>query len=300
MNWIKRHSRLLLNLLGCLLIGGGAFVAYGWFYKLAPMRHLADPKWYAAHSARARWNEEQNKYRRLSASPDLIFGQSMIGYYGDKHWCLWLIDKMYGNDDFRVCGCTETVLMYMANRHEPSWKDWAKAHGGETQEEWLRDGFAKRGITVHVPPLPEDNVPLLEVLGHKTWNTLFGGPQGTNAPDAFPNYLQYNAFRFLRDSGFNQTAFVISNATAFTSNVVTVGLMQYTKYNAAYPKRDGVGILAFGQATSQEEPSLTTPPIIMPCFQVAAWLLAIVPIATGCLLLFWRRNRVNQVTEGGA
>ena len=228
---------------------------------------------------RARWQEEQKKYNRLSASPDLCFASDMIGYYGDKQWCLWLIDKMHGGGNFRVCGCTETALMIMANRHEQSWKDWADAHRGETQEEWIRDGFAQRGVSVHLPPQPEDTVPLLEVLGHKTWNTLWGGPQGTNAPEAFPTYFQYNAFRWLRDSGFDQTAFAVSNAPALTSDVVRIGLMQYTKWNAA--SRTLTESASLPSASPPDDNSWGTPPLLKLWFRVAAWFLVAIPILEG-------------------
>jgi len=261
------------------------------------MRHLANPDWCAAHSAQARWDEEQKNYRRLCASPDLCFRGDMIGYYGDKQWCLWLIDKMNGGGNFRVCGCTETALMFMANRYEQSWKNWANLHRGESQEEWIKDGFAQRGITVHLPPTLEDTLPLLGVLGHKTWNTLWAGPQGTNAPDAFPNYLQYNAFRWLRDSGFNQTAFAASNATTFTDDVVRIGLLQYTKWNAAYRIGDGVGVLAFGKAAHKERPF--GPPLILKSwFQAVAWLLVIVPIVAGSSMLLGRKKRVVESSPG--
>lgn len=292
MKWITRHSTFLRRACGCLLIGAGVFVAYWWSYKLAPMRRLADPEWRAAHSAQAHWQEEQKKYNRLSASPDLCFAGDMIGYYGDKQWCLWLVDKMHGNGNFRVCGCTETALMLMANRHEHEWKEWADAHGDETQEEWIRDGFAQRGVSVHLPPQPEDTVPLLEILGHRTWSTLWGGPQGTNAPEAFPRYFQYNAFRWLRDSGFDQTTFAVSNAPALTSDVVTVGLMQYTKWDAAYPRHDGVGILAFGK--DSDEDCWGEPPLLTLRFQAAAWLLVAIPILAGVVVLCWRRKGVGD------
>ena len=288
MKWHIRHSAFLRRACGCLLIGAGVFVAYCWSYKLAPVRRLADPEWCAAHSAQARWQEEQKKYRRLSASPDMFFVNDMIGYYGDKEWCLWLIDKMHNDKNFRVCGCTETVLTLMANRYEQSWEEWADAHRDKTQEEWIQEGFAQQGIIVHLPPQPTDTIPLLEVLGHKTWNTLWNGPQGTNAPWAFPTHFKYNAFRWLRDSGFDQAIFAVSNAPALTSDVVRDGLMQYTKWNAAFPSRDGVGILAFGKKS--DDASRGTPLFLKLRFQAVAWLLVTMPILVGVVMLCWRKR----------
>lgn len=225
----------------------------------------------------------------------------MIGYYGDKRWCLWLIDKMHGGGNFRVCGCTETALMFMANHEEHLWIDWAKAHRDETQEEWIRDGFAQRGITVHLPPRPEDAIPLLEILGHRKWNTLREGPQGTNAPTAFPTYLQYNAFRWLRDSGFDQTTFAVSNAPALSSDVVRVGLMQYTKWYAAHPKRDGIGILAFGKSADDDDGFWGTPDMLRFWFQALIWLLAVGPVAVGTAIVFlWDRAQIGDRVKQAA
>lgn len=297
MKWTTRHSAFLRGACGCLLIGVGVFVAYWWFYKLTPLRRLADREWRATHSARAHWQEEQKKYIRFGASPDLCFSGDMIGYYGDKAWCLWLIDKMHGGGNFRVCGCTETALMMMTNRHEKSWKEWADAHGDKTQEEWIREGFAQRGVTVHLPPQPADTVPLLEVLGRKTLSTFWTGPQESNDPDALPAYFQYNAFRWLRDSGFEPVSMAVSSAPELSSDVVRTGLVHYGEWNAAFPKPAGVGILAFGKKEAGS--SWEIPRHIIFGIHAAAWLLVATPILLGSVVLGWMgkglRERVKRV-----
>lgn len=294
MKGIVRHIALIRGACGGLLILAGIVAAYWWFYKLVPVRRLGDPRWCAEHSARARWGEEQKKYERLSASPDLCFAGDMIGYYGDKRWCLWLVEKMRGGGGFRVCGCTETALALMANRHEQSWADWASGHRDETQEEWIRDGFAQRGIAVHLPPQPEDALPLLEVLGRARWLALRGGARASGAPEEFPEYLQYNAFRWVRDSGFDQTAFAVSNAPALGSDVVRVGLMEYTKWGAAFPRRAGAGILAFGGDRDDDDAFWGTSPIARPGFQCLAWLIVFGPMAAGGALLLWKRMGIGE------
>lgn len=244
----KRYWLFFRRVLGVVLIGAAVWVGYWWYYQTAPAIRRSDGVWKTAHSVKARWEEEQKNYRRNNASPDLCFGGDMIGYYGDTSWCLWLIDKMYGGKDFRVCGCTETALMFMTNQESESWENWKGAHQAETQEEWIRYGFAQRGITVHLPPEPEDTVPLLEVLGCRTWTTLWNGVQGTNDTEGIPDYIQYNAFRWLRDSGwFNPTAFAGTNEAAFASQDVRVGLVRYMSWHSSFRKRDGLGILAFGE-----------------------------------------------------
>ena len=289
MNWIRRNLKYLRLPAGLLLLGGGIFVAYWWFYKLVPMRHLADPSWRAAHSEKACWEEEQEKYRRVSASPDLCWGGDLIGYYGDKQWFLWLVAKMQGDDGFRVCGCTETALMFMSNHEEESWTEFIKQHGQQSQEEWICDGFKQRGVNVHLPPQTEDTLPLLELLGSRSWNTLMGGPQGTNAPKSVPDYIHYNAFRWLRDSGFNPTAFVVSNSAAFTSEVVRVGVMRFTGWNAAFHSSAGVGLLAFNKQAGKTVRG--NPPITEIWMQAGAWSLAVIPTVLGSFLLFGKRKK---------
>ncbi|MCL1922134.1 MAG: hypothetical protein FWG50_13865 [Kiritimatiellaeota bacterium] len=292
----KRRLPFILKALGVCLIGSAVFAGYLFYYRYVPMLHLANPKWCAAHSAKAHWEEEQKKYRRNpTASPDLCFLGDKIGYYGDKQWCLWLIEKMYGKKGFRVCGCTETALMYMTN-HEPAkdgelWEIWREVHAAETQEEWIQSGFAKRGVTVHLPPEPDDALPLLEVLGHPTWGTLFGGPQGTNAPESIPDYFQYNAFRWLRDSGFSPSAFSSSNAVAFTSDAVRAGLIEYTEWYSVFPRHNDVGVLAFGERPDRMYlPAFADPSSWAFWVYLLLWVFPVAAFAAGVALL-WRRRK---------
>lgn len=73
---------------------GSIFIAYLWFYKVPPIRNLANEEWLESHTEKARWKEEQKKYHRLGSSPDLCFSGDRIGYYGDKQWFEWLVKKM--------------------------------------------------------------------------------------------------------------------------------------------------------------------------------------------------------------
>jgi hypothetical protein len=239
----------LRRLSGGILVLAGFVIAYFWFYSLAPMRHLADSKWLETHTEKARWLEEQKDYERMGSSPDLEFRGDRIGYYGDKKWFVWLVNKATTDKGFRVCGCTETALALMCNQHVDSWEEWMKANRNRTQEEWVRDGFLKYGVTVNLPPDASDVEPLLKLMGRKSWNFLSGGPQGTNAPDAIPNYVQYNAFRWLRDSGFKPTAFARSNATLVASQDMAISLLKYANWQSAFPyaERDDLGIFAFAK-----------------------------------------------------
>lgn len=135
MKRLKQFWPFLRRISGVFLIIAGVVIAYFWFYKFAPTRHLADSKWLETHSEKARWLEEQKDYKRMGSSPDLEFRGDRIGYYGDTKWFLWLRDKAATGKDFRVCGCTETALALMSNQHVDSWAEWVKTYQNRTQEE---------------------------------------------------------------------------------------------------------------------------------------------------------------------
>jgi hypothetical protein len=229
--------------------------AYFWFYKLAPKRHLADSKWIANHTEKARWIEEQRDYERMGSPPDLEFRGDRIGYYGDKRWFLWLADKAATDKNFLACGCSEAALGLMSNQHPDSWSEWMKANRNRTQEEWIRDGFSQYGVSVHLPPDAHDVEPLLKLIGRPTWNFLMGGPQGTNAPEDVPDYVQYNAFRWLRDSGFNRSEYVRSNATVAASRDMTIALLKYANWQSSFEfaQRDHLGVLAFAKEPENDQ-----------------------------------------------
>jgi len=291
MKWLKQHWRPLGKTIGLLLIFAGLFVTYWWFYKLAPLRHLANPRWRVTYSEKARWLEEQKDYKRMGTSPDLFFRGDRIGFYGNKEWFLWLVNKAITDKNFRVCGCTEDALALMSNQHADSWKEWIKTNQTRTQEEWIKDGFSKYGVSVQLPPDASDIESLLKLIGRKTWDFLSAGPQRTNAPETIPSYVQYNAFRWLRDSGFDPTGFAISNAPAVASNNLAVALIKYSKLQGTFPSHNGLGILAFAKKSQNSEP---LPMLLEPRFLTIAYLLMIVPVLAGVALFLFSRTKKGQ------
>ena len=193
----RRLFRSFFAVSGLVLSGTGLVLGYWWLYRL-PARHLADPEWLAAHSEAARWAEEQEDYRRTGASPDLCLRGDRIGFYGDKSWFVWLEERCRNPEKFRVCGCTGYALALMANQYPASWEEWIDANRERSQEQWIMDGFHDYGVAVHLPPAPEDAVPLLRLLGRGSYDFLWTGPQETNPANEVPSYVQYNAYRWLR------------------------------------------------------------------------------------------------------
>jgi hypothetical protein len=296
-HWNSMHG-FSRRLSGGILVLAALVLAYFWFYRLAPMRHLANSKWVETHTEKARWLEEQKDYNRRGSSPDLEFRGDRIGYYGDKKWFLWLVDKATTDKRFRVCGCTETALALMCNQHADSWEEWMKENHNRTQEEWVREGFLKYGVTVHLPSDANDAEALLKLMAQKTWNFLWGGPQGTNAPDAIPDYVQYNAYRWLRDLGFKSTTFARSNATLVASPEMTLALLKYASWQAAFPdaERDNLGVFAFAKR-SENGVGFAPPAITKPWVNLAVYGSIVVLLAMGLWLSVFRSRAKVPTSE---
>lgn len=241
--WLRRA----LLLFGAVFVCVGAVGGYYWFYQLAPLRHLYDPDWRKPRSSAAIWAEEQENYRRLNDSPDICQRGDMIGYYGDKNWTLWFIGNLK-KKGFRFCGCAGSALNFLTNqdgrKNEDAWVAWLQKHKDESQEQWIQQGFAKVGVTVHLPPEPGDRVPLLTLLGNSEKDA--GGDR------KIPRSLQYNAFRWLRDSGFNWREYIASHPEWRSSELVAAGVCTYASYEATFPRTDKLGLLAFADPRTSE------------------------------------------------
>lgn len=240
---------------GSLLLLLAASLAAGWFYFLAPIRHRANRNWMERHSELGRWKEEQEMYRRTGSSPDLMFRPDKIGLYGDKTWFKWLLDHVNeGSSSFRVCGCTYSCLTDISNHSfnsDKQWNDWYEAHKHKSHEQWLQDGFAKRGVTIALPPSPADTELLLSLLGK-----LSDDPKRTNYKlerdfDA-PGYVRYNAFRWLRDMGFDPVTYLMSHATTKLRPELIEGIKQYRKLELRFPQSNSTGLLAFADGVKSD------------------------------------------------
>ena len=297
---VKRYVRTAVAVLGLAMVAASGIAVYIWHYQLAPMRHLADPVWVATHSEAARWAEEQENYRRIGASPDLFWRGDRIGVYGNKEWFLWLEERLRNARNFRRCGCTRAALELMANRRPTSLHQWTAANRERSQEEWIKDGFLDHGVTVHLPPTPDDTVPLLKLLGQEPGDEL----QAEDTPDHAPGYVRYNAFRWLRDSGFDPLKFTLSNAALAAQPDISAGLQAYAQWQAAYPSHNGLGVLAFGQHEA-EDTDLDwdwVAPIAKPWFAFSVNAVIVICALGGILLTFYAMKRKPNVTmvEQGA
>jgi hypothetical protein len=241
----KTWRRRVLLLLGVALVGVGVVGGYCWFYRLAPTRRLWNPDWLRTHSAAAIWAEEQKGYRRNDDSPDMFFRGDMLGYNGDKDWTIWLVGSLK-KKDFRFCGCTQATLSLLTNQrideNEDAWIAWLEKHKNESQEQWIQQGFAEYGVKVLMPPVADDAAALLPLLGD--------GEKDAKGESKVPSWLKYNAFRWLRDSGFKWPEYVAAHPDWRASEKSAVGVCLYAELEGEFPPEDGMGRLAFAKPGS--------------------------------------------------
>jgi hypothetical protein len=245
---MKTWQRRVLLLLGIALVGVGVVGGYLWFYRLAPMRRLWNPDWRRAHSAAAAWAEEQKGYRRSGDSPDISFRGDTLGYFGNKDWAVWLVGSLK-KKGYRFCGCTWATLSLLTNQrideNEDAWVAWLEKHRNESQEQWIQQGFAEYGVKVHLPPVAEDAAALLSLLGDCE--------KDAKGELKVPGWLKYNAFRWLRDSGFNWREYTAGHPDWRSSEKRAVGVCCYASFEAEFPPDEGMGRLAFGKPGSSRQ-----------------------------------------------
>ena len=151
------------------------------------------------------------------------------------------------------------------------------------------------GVKVHQRPTLDDTLQLLRLLGRKSWNFLYGRPKGTNDPEAVPSYIHYNAYRWLRDTGFKPSQFIASNATVAATSEITAGLLRYSEWRAAYPGHEGLGVLALGADDSSRFNYDMQPVISKPWVEVGVDV-CIVACMVGGIVLVWRFTK--RKTDG--
>ena len=207
-----------------------------------------------------------------------------VGFYGDKAWAQWIMVRLRDNESMGCFGrfCHSSYSMQLITNQDVGdaaapWLDWWRKNQSKSQEEWLADGFAQHGVRVSAPPTAEQTEALLTILSDKE------GEQGTSIPDN----LKYNAFRWLRDTGFDPIEFALTRKPV--SAVIERGLMQYSQFQHRWPAALKLGILTFGKTDEPGDASM--PSFLNPDFQAAAYAIIFFPLVVGFGLLFISMRR---------
>jgi hypothetical protein len=286
MKRLTQHWRGILRGCAVLLFGVSLISGYWWFYKLAPARRTLDPEWRASHSEREYWREVQKGISRGMWLHDDGFA---VGMYGDKVWAEWIMAHAKPGGSMGCLGgqpChSATAMRHITNQDAGNdadgWLRWWNENRSKSQEEWIADGFRYRGFDVDVPPKAEQIPTLLTLMGNS----------GTDELTEVPPELKYNAFRCLRDSGFEPVAFALSSRTV--SAKLERRLLEYAKWQVRSPAIAGVGILPFGEKKDVWE-GMLLPQMLEPESQVTANALVFGPLILGVALLMWSFKKKRQ------
>ena len=197
---MNRHGKSL-KLTGAALIFISVLLAFGWFVWLAPVKHIYSVSWLKAHSHRALWEEAQKSVGRIGVTHDVGIE---IGQWGDKAWATWIIKHIKPGQNIASCESSHLgealadITNHQLEQKTETWLAWWQTNQNKTQVEWIREGFAERGLVLR-DPLTTNNIIDLLALSHLATNS----PIYTNIPIYLHRSLRMNAFRWLRDSGLS-------------------------------------------------------------------------------------------------
>ncbi len=177
-----------------------------------------------------------------------------IGMFGDPSWAAILAAKVSSGEGIGCLGGghLDAGLSLLTNHAPPDdsdkqaiakfWGAWWETHQHLSQEDWLCLGFEKAGVTLHQRPSKEDWPTLLALLGQvqQPGESDYSYEEDGSQVEVAPDHLRYNAYRWLRDSGFEPIRFVIGQggqASTETKNGLLEYQRQERKFRTALPGR---------------------------------------------------------------
>ena len=279
--------RVLSLVAGVLMILQGLSAGYWWFYTIAPARRTLDPNWIAEHSQLELWREIQSGIHRGVWTHDDGF---IVGWFGDKSSAEWIMNNVTPGmtmDCFSRLSHAATAMRFITNQHvgedAQSWLSWWEKNKSKPQERWIAEGFSSMGFAIDVPSKPNQIKHILALLGKLA---------NDEANDPF-EHIKYNAFRCLRDSGFDPVRFVLVERNM--SNDVEKGLLRYSDWLRRWPQASGVGVLSIAK---KKPVSHHLPEILIPQFQIKQYALIFIPAVFGSVLIIWPFVARRRSTPG--
>ncbi|OGV61652.1 MAG: hypothetical protein A3K19_15225 [Lentisphaerae bacterium RIFOXYB12_FULL_65_16] len=244
------------------------------------------------HSSKARWIEEEKHHRRTGDWPDILDRNDHMRFYGNKEWCIWLIDKLVHEKPMLFCGCMQSALACMTNHDFKSvdaWAKWLATERAKSQEDWIRDGFVGYGLHLESPLTKENAEELLRLIG-----------RSRTEESEVPYYIKFNALRWLRDSGFDPWSVDLKDSASQDTRERLMGLMSYMLHLGSSQGNYGAGVLSLVTPPGDvEEPS---PPWSEKLVSyIPHWPFATGGLALGLILLvsaLLARRKQNRLSTG--
>jgi hypothetical protein len=227
-----------IRLTGIFLLAASGLAAFGWFVWLAPVRHLSDFAWLDKHTPKQTWTELQRELKHHAYYSHE--SGSFLELWGDKEAAGWLIEEFKAGRTHDGCddGHLDMALPFITNQElgyeTNAWIAWWGTNSQKTQEEWIRDGFAKRGINLTRQLTTNNTITLLKLLDRQTTNIV--NAAGSNKISAS---LRYNSFRWLRDAGVETRNVDFASLPESEKNSVARGLIVYGNDLGAFANHPG-------------------------------------------------------------
>jgi hypothetical protein len=228
---------MALRILGGLLLLTACALAFLWFFWLIPFKHLYSADWSRDHSNYGRWIEDQKSIHRIGVTHDV--GIEM-GYWGGKEWTIWIMGHIKSGQDITSCEASHlgNALADMTNQQlgdqSDPWLAWWKTNLNKTQLEWIRDGFASKGVVLQQPLTTNNILALLELANFTTNSTVY-----TNMPSRLRSSLRFNAYRWLRDSDFKAKDLDINSITVEDKDRIIQDLIDYSEWYGIHRRDPG-------------------------------------------------------------
>ena len=293
----QKHRNIILCISGIILIIIGVGISCCWYFWLLPMAQRYDPLWHDQFTKKAYWDYIQNYIHRYGWTHDDF---EPVGNYGDKNWAKWIMDKAAAGAELDDCGNVghkDSALRYITNQDpvsskktncEKAWLEWWAQNKNKSQLEWIQKGFESYNVKVSMAPSKKEQEALLILLGNTRKNK-------DKIHDMIPNYVKYNAFRWLRDSGFNPVDYAIKNVNKSTSKDVIKGLYEYQKLYEIYPKGDYVGIIPFSDNERDNYDDYPRPNYSKLGVKIIIYCIMILPIVLGIFSLVWSIRKKKEI-----
>lgn len=215
----------------------------------------------------------------------------------------WVAD----GTDLESCqsGHRDSSLVMITNHAPPEaissdawrqhWLHWWQAHRDKSQEEWIHAGFHEQGLEIRLPPTKHDWPALLQILGATAGPSPI--PHRSRPDLLYPSHLQFNAYRWLRDSGFDPIQYLFDQPDLAFSPEIAAGVSGYANFEKGSREffAKPPGRMAFAPEWTTGMLGHTNPPsLIKPAAQILISLILAAGIFAGTYLARLSEHRASN------